>query len=236
MLSHKVIRLILIPLSALTLFAPVATSARGDTGDEGGSGPGYVVVQPSDAVHTKTGTFYPTGPIDSDTVIVIAESDGSLPSGLSDDELSQIVAAMRAGDATAARLAVGPGTQISGAPNPSASSAAARLTKYQWSAPPLGWGSPVYGNNIIGWNDSARITYAFGVTAGTNQQALGHGLGYYRGYNGSDFGVWSKWYAVGTATGSSEGHGSVPWGNVIGRARFKGYSQTLHLALGTFST
>lgn len=46
------------------------------------------------------------------------------------------------------------------------------------------------------------------------------GLGFYRGYYGSQFGVWEKWYYVGN-TGFAETGAAVPWGNVAATKKFK---------------
>ncbi len=66
--------------------------------------------------------------------------------------------------------------------------------------------------------------YWFSVQDGTQQWACSQGLGYYRGYNGSDFGVWSKWYQTGCAKGGPKSTStSVPWGYVwaIPKMRFQ---------------
>lgn len=78
------------------------------------------------------------------------------------------------------------------------------------------------------------MTYNFNVTFGSNQSAGGQGLGYYQGYNGSEFGVWSKWYGLGIATSGSNGGATVPWGEVLAVAKFKARSNTIHAATGYF--
>ncbi len=52
----------------------------------------YVIVDPRNAVSTSEGTFYPTGPLDDDTVVVVANDDGTLPGGLSEARLGELLA------------------------------------------------------------------------------------------------------------------------------------------------
>jgi len=58
-------------------------------------GDGYVIVNPSSAVQTDDGTFYPTGPVSDDTLIVIPDSAGNLPNGLTTSGIKSAVAQIR---------------------------------------------------------------------------------------------------------------------------------------------
>lgn len=48
---------------------------------------GYIIVGHEDAIRADAGTFYPTGKISEDTLVVIANPDGSLPGGLTEASL-----------------------------------------------------------------------------------------------------------------------------------------------------
>jgi len=72
------------------------------------------------------------------------------------------------------------------------------------------------------------------VTDGTNQQALGQGRGWWRGYNGSEFGVWAKW-SIGLATSMNPQQYRVPWGQVMATTSFKAYSTMIFLAQGVWA-
>lgn len=67
---------------------PNPVPVQAPTAADSGSG-GYVIVHPTE---TSGGTFYPTGSIDSDTTVVIAEPDGSLPGGLTEDQIAALIA------------------------------------------------------------------------------------------------------------------------------------------------
>ncbi len=65
------------------------------------TGVGYIVVNPSKKVTRGDATFYPTGPLSADTLVVIANQDGSLPNGLTLTSLKTMVAKIRAQRAAA---------------------------------------------------------------------------------------------------------------------------------------
>lgn len=70
---------------SVTLFAAGASAAPDMASAH--SAPGYLIVDPSQAVSTTEGLFYPTGPIDDSTLVMIPNPDGSLPGGLTSQKL-----------------------------------------------------------------------------------------------------------------------------------------------------
>jgi hypothetical protein len=181
---------------------PANAAVQGDIATSG-----YVIVQPSDAISVDGNrTFYPTGPISDSTLVVIAEPDGSLPGGVTEAQLNNV--------ATQREL-------VGASPSSSATTAAVAMnnTYEGWSS--VNWSQEFVGASVIGLNDSTVLYYSFNVNAFTSQTNAGQGLGYYRGYNGSTFGVWSQWYGLGSATPGAMRQTSVPWGNVAAVAKFK---------------
>jgi len=182
--------------------------------------------------------FYPTGPVAEDALVIIPNDDGTLPFGLTQAQVKKLAALEPAQrDVALAKLI---GTQPSATVTATSMSAAApvatatSLGGHTYSAAAV-WSAPWTGDNIWGYDSTARVTYSFNVTAGTNQQAAGQGLGYYRGYNGSTLGTWSAWYGLGIASDGAASGGSVPWGSVLAPAQFKAKSTiALHLAFGSF--
>ncbi len=60
------------------------------------------------------------------------------------------------------------------------------------------WSEFRHFSGLIGTNDSVVANYRFAPQVGTQQWVCAKGLGYYKGYNGSEFGgVWSNWYDLG---------------------------------------
>lgn len=199
---------------AATLTAAPAVAGGGD--GPGGS-PAYVIVGPDDAVQVGSATFYPTGPIDDDTLVVILDDHGNLPGGISVAQLDRIVAARAAGDEAALNR------EMKSLESP----ITPMVVGIQWGAPiGMVWGATAKGRTgLAGTTDSVRVRYTFGVTPSTNQQAVGRGIGYYMGYNGSEFGKWRAWYGLGAAaTASKDGTGTVPWGNTLAVSEFQGKS------------
>lgn len=179
---------------------------------------GYIIVDPQDAVAVDGRTFYPTGPISDETIVVIPDPDGSLPNGLTEATLKEFVA-QRATVTSAASSDVG-----------------LMATQYSYIATSAGWSGAYTGGSIIGWDAYATVWYNFTAARGTSQRNAGSGLGFYQGYNGSEFGTWSAWYHLGTATASTTGGGSVPWGNVAATAKFRGWCATTNACGGYFWT
>lgn len=200
-------------------------------------GDGYVLVNPANpkTKHLPDGrTFMPTGEISPETVVVVTDPDGSLPGAMTQTELTTMVAEKRAAKALGLAPdesvhAVGDQSATSGGDGFSISDYANRRTysvSYNWGTFP--------GGSVIGVSDSARLNYKFNVTAGTVQWAQGEGLGYYRGYNGSQFGLWSKYYSMGNAKSGAPGGASIPWGNVASNTSFRAKSLNSIIAGGTW--
>lgn len=166
---------------------------------------GYLVVKESEGKASEVGTFFETGPISEDTLLVITNSDGSLPAGITTELLNSI-----ASERKAAVRRVSDVTQ----------DATTDATSYSWSATSTEQSGDYTGGSLIGISDSTRAVYSFSTAAGFAQGAAGSGLGFYRGYNGSDFGVWSRYYGLGatTSVGISK---AIPWGNVAATKKFR---------------
>ena len=182
---------------------PASAAVQGDIATSG-----YVIVHPSDGIIVDGDrTFYPTGPLSSDTLVVMAEPDGSLPGGITKAQLDHVVAQRElVGSSSASGGAIAAGVSMN--------------NKYEgWSS--VNWSQAFIGASIIGLNDSTVLYYTFDVNAFTSQTNAGQGLGYYKGYNGSTFGVWAQWYGLGSATPTTTRQTSVPWGNVAATAQFK---------------
>lgn len=207
-------------VTVMTMNASIVHAVGSDE-NAAGSEDSYVIVDPRDrgTVVTESGTFYPTGIIDESTIVVVLNEDGGLPEGITQSMID---------DRATGRVDGHSQSQ----PSPSDADSQAMSASYGYMALPYAWSSAYSGSNVIGWDASARWTYWFTVTEGSNQQACGQGLGYYRGYYGSTFGIWAKWYGVGCASSNSAGGGSVPWGNVIGVSKFKAMSTVPHVASG----
>jgi len=230
--ARKVRRAITAATVLILTTAGLAQAAENVPGpDASASAPGFVIINPraSGTVTTRAGTFYPTGPIDDDTLIVIANSDGTLPGGLTETRLEQLVEARSSGDGNAIQS-----HEFSvSAEGVTAASKVSALLGRSYIAAPYAWTSAYTGAGIWGWDETATVSYTFSVTEGTNQQAAGQGLGYYRGYNGSELGVWAKWYSLGVlATSGTTGGGTVPWGAVVATAKFKAMSTVPSFAIG----
>lgn len=183
---------------------------------------GYVLTNVADAQVTPEGVFYPTGKISASTIVIITNPDGSLPNGL-----------------TSAKLHSMYGEEVRGvsnqppARNDSVRIAAASYTYLATSA--SSWSQTYAGPNIIGADAGVTVKYTFSVAAHTAQTNAGQGLGYYRGYNGSDFGTWSKWYNLGVADSDGSKRTAVPWGNVAAQAKFRAKCATSSACNGTWS-
>ena len=63
-------------------------------------------------------------------------------------------------------------------------------------------------------------------------RALAHGRGFYRGYNGSTFGVWEKWSILGILSSGGRNSVKVGWPNVWAVKRFRAQSITTAGASG----
>jgi hypothetical protein len=164
---------------------------------------GYIIVYPADAETYDGATFYATGPISSDTLVVVAEPDGTLPGGTTEADIAAMIATSRSDRSFSSQGSLSP-----------------LLLGWPYAALSSGWSgtynySPAY---LAGPGGVAY--YNFDVEPSTSQTNAGQGLGYYRGYNGTTFGLWAAWYGLTAATSSSTGGGTTPWDNVSAYQKF----------------
>jgi hypothetical protein len=169
---------------------------------------GYMILHKSDGEPVGDTTFYPTGPINSTTIVVMANDDGTLPDGMSQTQLQGLVQAHRAN-----------ASHTSMSTTATASATVAPYSSAVWSVAQGSWSGAYNLGANIGWNSSARASYSFKTSCGC-QQANGNGLGYYYGYLGSTYGLYSKWYWVGWSAGDWQST-TVPWGNITANRQFR---------------
>ncbi|GAA2517391.1 hypothetical protein GCM10010407_03640 [Rarobacter incanus] len=184
---------------------------------------------------------------DADPFVVLAEADGSLPSGMTIQDIETIVLAKRTGNfGDAIEIADNLGATLLSSDESGRTveltsssdipSTAAKANVRTWAALANAWSPSYEGDTIIGVDWGVKIAYTFTVTEGSNQGAAGRGYGYYRGYNGSVFGTWSQYYNLGSAFSNTATTKAVPWGNVAGKARFKATSLASIYAAGKWNT
>ncbi len=219
----KRLRLVALSVVSVLALASSGMASAAAAPQDAKSAPAYIIAHPSVTVpstasSTGVETFYPTGDVGPDTVIVLAETDGTLPGGLSEAEIANKIAT---GD-----------TQFTGqtaaAPMKASSSTA-------WISGKCALGntytqtSPGISRDIGG-----AVTYTWWVTAGSATASM---KGFYRGYFGSEMGVWQSWYGTGLASASDAALSTkvVPWDNVLALAEMRAQSPSCTLAaLGAF--
>lgn len=192
--------------------------------------PRVIIVDPegSGVVRRGDATFYPTGPIGQDDVVVILDDKGKIPGGASIAALREWIASGREGPAPSTSGEVVETRNRMVIPLAGCGGVSYAAAPYVWSR------EYSYCSSIAGATASTRVSYVFSVTDGSNQEASGLGQGWYQGYNGSQFGVWSAWYGLGIADGASNTGALVPWGNVWAVPKFKAMSTMLAGAFGYF--
>ena len=194
----------------------------------------YVVVDITKATEASDGKiFYPTGNIDSDTLVVIPDNGGTL-GGIPVEEVTAILDAGGT-EALDKALVESQKLEIHGSlSNYLQDVIVPSAANMSFAAPPMGY-SPIIEHTTarIG-GPGSQVHYGFTVTAGSNQHACATGRGYYEGYNGSEMGVWSKMYGIGCAGGGNTSGASVPWGNVASHPAFQARSTTIHMAAGAW--
>jgi hypothetical protein len=175
-----------------------------------------VIAYPGFTTEDGSATFYPTGDIDPSTIVVIADADGRLPGGLTEAQVAELIVSGKAGSGVEA-----PGDQLGITP----------LESTSWiSGSNCEWGRAYEQTSLgITRDDGGRVTYIWWVTYG---QANGQAWGFYKGYNGSDFGVWGKWYPVGRSSESAPSleRKPVPWEGTWGLPKFRAASTYCVLA------
>lgn len=164
--------------------------------------------------------FYPTGEVDPDTLIVIPDDKGNYPGGRSASELATVIH-----DEGLAALESLDQAPIEVTPT-------AFIKSLSFAIPPMGT-SATY-ESTTGYISDTTVYYDFSTVPGANTSAHGYGRGFYRGYNGSDFGVWSTYRWVGYSTGSTVGK-SVVWENVLAYKRFYAKTSSPHVVTGRWS-
>jgi hypothetical protein len=201
MLTHSRIKHYLAVIPVLALVSGILSSppaAATPTSED----PGYVIVDVSSAVQVGDRVFYPTGPIDADTVVVIPGPDGSLPGGMTEAQLAAVVAHQI--------IPISPYT-VTG-----------------WAAPGGGGYGPIStaANYVIGTSSDTKWGYSFNVNGDVALSgATGVALGFYEGYNGSTFGTWQAWYSLGfVGVGGSSPTTYVPWGTTCAYPKFQAAS------------
>ena len=183
----------------------------------------FIVLDPAGpdvVVYPDGSVFYPTGSLTGSEKIVVLDSPEALP-----EEPS----AEASGTHLLVSVTVPQPSAVLGA----AVTAQAICNPRAWSAPPLGLGSvSSWSCAYVGTTTSVTANDTFAVSEGTNQMACGEGQGWYQGYNGSQFGTWSRWYGLGCTTSGGSTGGSVPWGNIIATPKFRAQSVTALPAFG----
>ena len=219
-------------------FAP--TEAHADDLDNQGliKGHGYVIIdtRTAESQVSERGTFYPTGEIEPDTLVIIREDDGSLPGGLDIAGVERMIEAEAAGDLMAIESE---GFSVTTDAELAPISLDETVTPFgtgTFAAAPYSWSPEYSGTPIWANNENVRASYTFNVQFGTNQVATGRGLGYYVGYNGSEMGTWAEWYGLGVSTDGQAAGAIVPWGYIVATPKFKAYSSSIHAATGVWTS
>ena len=150
----------------------------------------FIVVDASSPTVSQSAEarFFPTGDIDpSTTVVIVEEGSRHILSRLAESDLSrdEVVRLM---EETASEASPSPARAVRG-----------YVAHYGV------WSQGYWGDNVIGMNNSTRVYYGFDVNDASWMQACGQGRGYYRGYYGSEFGVWEYWYSLGCTSTTSYG-------------------------------
>uniref|UniRef100_UPI0031D6D7C9 hypothetical protein n=1 Tax=Arthrobacter flavus TaxID=95172 RepID=UPI0031D6D7C9 len=199
-------------------------------------GDGYVLVNPESAetVHLPDGrTFMPTGEISPETVVVVTDSDGSLPGAMTQTQLRTMVTEQRAMKASGRTATEEDQVLSAQTPSNSVEKADTAFAAFSQRTYSVGWTWRQFGGSSqIGTTTTTRMYYWHSVASSTAQWAEGQGLGYYRGYNGGTFGTWSAFYAMGTAKSRADGGASIPWGNTAAVTQFRARSLNSPLAGG----
>lgn len=97
--------------------------------------------------------------------------------------------------------------------------------------PGFAWLGP-YQRPTAVWGGGTHKYYYWSVDPVLPSSACLQGQGYYTGYNGGSFGLWSAWYGLGC--GKSGGF-NVPWDNVTAYPKVLSRSQAGYYGGGTFS-
>lgn len=173
-----------------------------------------VVIADDGATQPDGRTFYRTGKIHSDTLVVIPGADGLLPGGITRSAGGEILLS-EGSDALVREI------------DASLGDVSIMAAWRNWSAP-IGSGWAMYEHRVgfAGDDWDRKLDYSFSVTNGTTQWACTKGRGYRRGYLGGEFGVWEEWYNTGCRQGSSgQTTNTVPWGYILSLPAMRFQSQ-----------
>lgn len=177
--------------------------------------------------------FYETGPVSADTLIVVPDDNGLMPGGLTRQEAVKtyaeggVAGLRRAMDST--REAEGSASSAPLGSSLDASASVNAISQTFITGLCCTWQQFTHPTALWGWDDTATVNYRYAVQAGTRQSACAEGRHYYRGYNGSDFGVWSTWSSLGCkSAGIGWKTASFWWGSIIAypQAKFRSNSYT----------
>lgn len=96
--------------------------------------------------------------------------------------------------------------------------------------PGTSWYGPYQRNTSL--SGCCHKYYSWAVDPNLSTQACLLGQGWYTGYNGGSFGLWSEWYSLGCG---KSGGAQVPWDNVSAYPKVMAKSQYGYYGGGTFS-
>lgn len=194
-----------VSLAALGSVAASAT-ALSSSGEVGGGdavvarGEGYVVVDASSeaVIEVDGAEFYPIDSLAEGDTIFVAEN-GILPDGRAVEQMEENPHVGAGNGGALARASRGYGA-LMGA-----------------------WTGALQGDVAWGSKYTTYMNYTFSTVSPKSMIACGQGRGWYRGYNGSTFGLWAKWYGLGCTSTSNTAPrvASVPWTDVVANKQFK---------------
>lgn len=189
-------------------------------------GDGYVVVYPvSDTPpEGEEADLLPTGEIDDDTLVIVANADGTLPLGLEPEELVEAHAVVNerfprgASDELVLNLLESEGFDIEsasgevGVQNSTCKSFIPGLSK---------WGPASTSSVAVFGRPGTQVNYRFWPTFAVGQSLIvGQGIG----FDQNTAGQVRRWYNLGSAyTGATQSR-NVPWGNNAATPQFRAQS------------
>lgn len=198
-------------------------------------GEGYVVIYPESNTppEGQGSDLLPTGDIDQDTTIIVADEDGSLPMGLSEPE--EILEAQRVltenGFSTTNEAGALDALEESGievtTPESESKKEDASLPAacYNFVATAAGWSNPSRSTVAVFGSPGYVQGYTFHPTVQDDQQLIaGQGLGYQEHQTGGHVRYWE---GLGSAYTGQQAGGTASWGNVIGNPEFRAQSVNL---------
>lgn len=231
-----ILLLSLIPLSSANA-SPSTSTPEFDPGGEGSvvaefdrieRGEDVVIIYPKSNIPANGAEqdYFPIGPIDDDTFIIVADENGSLPGGLDQDYIDSLAASNAL---SLENLQNEEAFLENDDHNMDASSTSiqpASTCSTATGVPGAGWGgvqSPTY---VMSGDPARRMGYTHQIAPGTNQSGIVRGLGHARDSNGNYGRIWSNF----GATGSNPRTDSVVWGAVAAYPHLQAQTTSIHLA------